>query len=416
MTTFNRNIFIIILLLFNQAFLPAATVRVVDKDKNSYSIKQAVIKAQAGDTILVKAGIYQESAIEINKQLTVIGEKNAIIDARNEKGNIIRVKAQNVTISGLEFKNVAVSYINDNAAIKLDSCQDCIIRNNTFINNFFSIYLARSFRCKIENNIIKSNAERETASGNGIHLWYCKEITVKNNRIEGQRDGIYFEFVEQSHVSQNHSEKNLRYGLHFMFSDHCTYDGNEFINNGAGVAVMYTHYVDMHNNLFAGNWGPASFGLLLKEITDSKIASNHFERNSTAIYAESANRINIYNNQFEQNGWAVKIMGNCLDNQFYKNNFIANTFDVTTNTRRNFNRFETNYWDNYQGYDLDKDGYGDVPFRPVTLFSYLVEKNEPSLIFIRSLFVYVLNIAERIMPVLTPNTLVDSRPLMKRAL
>ena len=109
-------------------------------------------------------------------------------------------------------------------------------------------------------------------------------------------------------------------------------------------------------------------------------------------------------------------MGNCLDNYFHKNNFIANTFDVATNTRRNFNRFETNYWDNYSGYDLDKDGYGDVPFRPVTLFSYLVEKNEPALIFMRSIFVYVLNIAERIIPLLTPETLIDNKPLMKRVI
>ena len=89
---------------------------------------------------------------------------------------------------------------------------------------------------------------------------------------------------------------------------------------------------------------------------------------------------------------------------------------MATNTRRNFNHFEANYWDNYRGYDLDKDGIGDVPFRPVTLFSYLVEKNEPSLVFIRSFLVFVLNIAERVIPVLTPDTLLDNKPLMKRVI
>ena len=107
-------------------------------------------------------------------------------------------------------------------------------------------------------------------------------------------------------------------------------------------------------------------------------------------------------------------MGNCLDNEFTQNNFLANTFDVTTNTKHNFNSFDSNYWDAYNGYDLDRDGTGDIPFRPVSLFSYLVEQNEPSLILVRSFFVDMLNVAESIIPSLTPETLLDINPSMRR--
>lgn len=393
----------------------AANVIDVLKTTKNLSIKEAVEKASPGDTLFITAGIYHEAGIEINKPLTLIGEKGVIIDGR-DLGQILTIKAKNVTISGLEFHNTPISYISDNAAIKLDEAINCLIINNTFVNNFFAVYLAKSSHCRIIGNIIRSEAKRESASGNGIHLWYCKNIAIENNHITAHRDGIYFEFVEDSYIKNNHSEKNLRYGLHFMFSDRCKYVQNTFINNGAGVAVMYTNNIEMLNNRFERNWGSASFGLLLKDITDSKIENNIFLQNSIGIYAESSNRIQVMNNTFQKNGWALKIMGNCLDNNFNQNNFIANTFDISTNTRRNFNNFDSNYWDNYDGYDLDKNGIGDVAFHPVSMFSFLVEKNEPALILIRSFFVHLLNVAETVLPVLTPKTLIDNSPLMRRVL
>jgi nitrous oxidase accessory protein len=85
---------------------------------------------------------------------------------------------------------------------------------------------------------------------------------------------------------------------------------------------------------------------------------------------------------------------------------------VTTNSRSATSRFDGNYWDQYRGYDLDRDGVGDIPFRPVRLFSLLVEQNDPALILLRSPFVDLLDVAERVFPVLTPAALADGRPLM----
>lgn len=376
------------------------------------SIQSIFNRALPGDTVIVHSGVYKQGGLKISKKLTLIGQEGAIIDGK-DKGGILLVTADSVTITGMAFNNTTVSYIHDNAAIKVDKANYCTIENNIFTNNFFAIYLASSAYTKVLNNKITAAFKRESASGNGIHLWYCKEITVEGNTVIGQRDGIYFEFVENSKVINNYSEKNLRYGLHFMFSDHCLYTNNKFVNNGAGVAVMYTHWVEMYDNLFLDNWGSAAYGLLLKEITDSKVMRNQFVNNSRGIHSESSNRIEIKNNTFTRNGWALKIMGSCLDNVISQNNFLANTFDVATNSKQNFNTFDNNYWDRYKGYDLNNDGIGDVPHRPVSLFSYLVEQNSPSLLLIRSFFVEVLNIAESIMPALTPKTLVDSRPAIK---
>src|SRR5699024_10093507 len=97
-----------------------------------------------------------------------------------------------------------------------------------------------------------------------------------------------------------------------------------------------------------------------------------------------------------------------------ENNFIHNTFDVATNGSLTLNSFERNYWDKYDGYDLDKDKVGDVPHRPISLYSMIVEKYPMAMLLFRSFMVTLLDRTERIMPSLTPENLKDDFPLMKR--
>jgi nitrous oxidase accessory protein len=228
------------------------------------------------------------------------------------------------------------------------------------------------------------------------------------------RDGIYLEFAENARIHGNISNKNNRYGLHYMFSNGGTYYDNIFRENGAGVAVMYSENVDMKNNLFEHNWGSSSYGLLLKDMRHSTIEGNRFYRNTVAIYSESSSNLTIHRNDIELNGWAVNIKSNSMRNHFTENNFIENSFDVRTDSPRNNNIFEGNYWSNYEGYDLDRNGIGDVPYRPVSLFSIIIERQPESLILMRSMFIRLLDMAERIMPVLTPQTLFDEQPKMQR--
>jgi len=210
------------------------------------------------------------------------------------------------------------------------------------------------------------------------------------------------------------SRDNLRYGLHFMYSDDCRYAHNVFHQNGSGVAVMYTKRVQMIGNRFEDNWGAAAYGLLLKEISDSRLEDNVFSHNTTGLLADGANRLIAEHNDFVGNGWAVKLEASTVDGRFERNNFEENSFDLATNSRSPSTTFAGNYWDSYRGYDLNRDGVGDVPHRPVRLFSLLVEHNAPALILMRSAFVELLDGAERLIPTLTPEALVDATPAMRR--
>jgi nitrous oxidase accessory protein len=377
------------------------------------TISEAVAAAEPGDTIRVAAGLYTEPTLELNKSVSLLGEPGAVLDGEGERG-VVRVFADSVTVAGFTIRNTGISFTEDRAGILVDKSQYCTIRDNVLEDTFFGIYLANSGDCEISRNTIEATGTRETRSGNGIHLWYSLRIRIEDNHIRGHRDGIYFEFVEDSQVSGNDSRGNIRYGLHFMFSDGCRYRGNVFADNGAGVAVMYTRDIVMDGNDFGGNVGSAAFGLLLKDITDSQIRNNRFRRNSVGLHADGVNRVNVQGNDFLENGWAVRIMANSLGSTVRENNFIGNSFDVATNSRRAYSEFHGNYWDRYRGYDRDGDGIGDVPFHPVRLFSLVVAQNEPALILQRSLLVMLLDIAEQVLPLLTPENLADTQPFLAR--
>ena len=379
----------------------------------SPSIVEAVRQARPGDRVVIARGVYRDSTIVIDRAITLAGEPGAVLDGASAT-HIVRVEADDVTIRGITFRNVTMSHVEDRAAIRVGKVRRCRIEDNVLVNAFFGVYLAGTEDCTVAHNRLEGRLARsEDHAGNGIHLWTARDIRIVDNRISGHRDGIYLEFAHNSVVTGNVSERNLRYGLHFMTSDDCAYTRNTFRGNQAGVAVMYARRVEMTHNTFADNWGASAYGLLLKEIYDSRVDSNVFARNTTAILADGATRMHARGNTFADNGWAVKLMASTESAQFTENIFVGNTFDVSTNSRGNSNVLQRNYWDRYEGYDLDRDGVGDIPHRPVRLFSLIAERNEPTMLMLRSAIIALLDRAERLIPTLTPETLVDASPLMR---
>ena len=245
-------------------------------------IKQALQLAADGDTVIVNSGVYKEGNILINKKIIFLGKNFPILDGQN-KFEVVSINADNVVIKGFKIINSGYASLEDPCGIKVYDKSFVKIENNVLDNNFFGIYLQNSKNCLIKNNKITAYGKQEQLIGNGIHCWKSDNLQIIANKISGHRDGIYFEFVTQSIIWRNISNKNIRYGLHFMFSNDDAYITNVFKNNGAGVAVMFTKNVKMYNNYFEENWGDSAYGLLLKEIADSYIFNNKFARNTSGI-------------------------------------------------------------------------------------------------------------------------------------
>jgi len=405
-----KAIFLLILFL-SKGNIIAKTIY-AGKEKKYTTIKSALLNCANSDTLIITKGNYKEGNIIIDKSIVVIGENNPVLDGEL-KHEIISVKSDFVVIKGLTLQNCGRTVMNDPAAIKVYDAKNALIENNILLNNYFGIYLQYSQNSIIKNNVIKASQKEEYQSGNGIHCWKSDSLQIIGNRISGHRDGIYFEFVTHSVIWRNIAENNLRYGLHFMFSNNDAYITNYFKNNGAGVAVMFTKHVVMMNNTFEENWGDAAYGLLLKEISDCYLAGNTFTRNTTGIFFDGSNRIIAKKNEFKSNGWAMRMQANCMDNKIERNNFLGNTFDISTNGTLTLNHFNENYWDKYEGYDLNKDYIGDIPYRPLSLYSVIIEKNPPAMLLYRSFIIGLLDKSEKVLPSLTPENFVDNKPLMK---
>lgn len=402
--------FIAVLLIhFLAVPLHAAMIHV----NQGQSIKSAIQQARSGDTVLVYKGNYAEGQITIEKSIFLLGLNRPVLDGQL-KSEVLTIHADRVTVKGFRIVNSGRSSLQDLAGIRILDCSYVNVEDNILDNTFFGIYSQYGRNCSIRNNRLTSTAEQEQKSGNGIHCWKSDKMTILHNDISGHRDGIYFEFVTHSLIASNHSHNNLRYGLHFMFSNEDDYENNIFFNNGAGVAVMFSKNVKMQGNQFRENWGDAAYGILLKEISDGEIRHNTFENNTSAIYMEGANRIRAEKNNFRNNGFGIKIQSSCLDIHVHNNNFIGNTFDISTNGTLQVNDFTGNYWDKYEGYDLDKNSQGDVPYHPVSMFSMIVEKYPASMLMFRSFITTLLDRTEKLIPSIIPENLVDNSPSMKQ--
>lgn len=403
---------ITILLFFSTMYNAYSKTIIVKADSKQNTIKKAFEKAQNGDTIIIKSGIYREGSLYLNKAVTIIGESFPEIDGQNKHENLL-VEHDNVIIKNILFSNSGSSSFNDIAALKIKNAQHVRIENCNFKNNFFGIHTINSSYISYLNNKLTSGQTKGKPSANGIHIWKSEHLTIENNTIEGHRDGIYLEFVKNSYIENNKSIGNKRYGMHFMFSHDNLFKKNLFQKNGAGVAVMYSKRVEMIENKFAQSWGSAAYGVLLKEIDDSKIIGNEFSDNTIAVYGDGANRIEIRNNYFLRNGWALKLNASSSEAVVTNNNFVRNTFDVATNGKLKVKSFNGNYWDKYEGYDLNKDGIGDVPYHPLSLFTVLVEKNPAAMLLYRSFMITLLDKSEKVLPSITPDYFKDEKPLIR---
>ena len=388
---------------------PAALI--VSPDGPLRSLAVAVREAPAGAQIIVRAGTYREPPILVDRPLTIVGEGRPVIEA-TAPDTLLRVVADDVTVRGLVLANITPSHVDDRAALRFEHVNRCAAEQLEVRDAPFGIYLSDVRDCRIVGNVVRGGGPARRPLGNAIHLWSVRGATVADNRVSSHRDGLYFEFVQDAVIERNTSEHNGRYGLHFMFSHGCAYRENRFLENGAGVAVMYTHDVEMTRNEMRANRGATAYGLLLKDISDSRIEANRFVDNTVGMLVEGGGRLVVVANRFTRNGWAVKLMANSPQNRFEGNAFSGNSFDMATNSRNTEAAVSGNWWDRYTGYDLDRDGRGDVAFRPVRLFSLMIANHPASIVLLRSAFVDLLDAAERTLPVLTPDTLVDRAPLM----
>lgn len=386
----------------------------VGKKQEFRTIHQALASAKDGDVILVERGIYREGTLLVDKSVRIEGLNFPVLDGEN-RFEIISIKKDNVVIKGFKIINSGRERLKNIAAVHLYNVKNGIIDKNDFQDDDFAVYLENCSRCVIQNNHFTSTKKiRNVELGNGIHVVKSHELVIRRNKITQNRDGIYLEKVKNSYIYENNSSQNLRYGLHFMFCDNNVFLQNIFRDNNSGVSVMYSKNVLMVRNQFVENKRSLSNGLLLKQISESQIKYNLFSKNVTGVLMDEAIHVLMEHNDFEENNLAIKINSKTEDSRVSFNNFIHNTFDISAESVKKRLFFYQNYWSQYRGYDFNKDGIGDRPFYPVSLYSVWAQKTPMVMLFYQSPFMYLLEGLEKMAPSLIPKYVVDKEPVFKK--
>jgi nitrous oxidase accessory protein len=380
-------------------------------------VRSAVIAAKDGDTVRVQTGVY-EGDLVIDKRITLEGMGRPLLRGSGH-GSVVTVVAAGCTIKGFVIERSGKDLQTEDSGILLRS-EGNHLEDNELRDVLYGIYFYQSRENVLRRNLIKGRSELEIGErGAGLHLWNSPANTIEENTILEARDGLYIQNSPDNVIRRNHVSR-LRYGLHYMFSNSNTFEDNLFSGNVAGAAIMYSKHITFRRNAFVHNRGFSSFGILFQDCEKCLAEDNFIIDNTTGVFMEALRDSAFRNNVIAENNVALEMFSSADANIFSGNRFVSNLNLLYLIGRRTTTRWSEkgrgNFWDDYDGYDLDGDGIGDRAHKVQNIFDYL-EGNYPRLqIYLQSPVAQALAAAEKSFPaVIQGSNEVDPAPLMKVA-
>ena len=237
----------------------------------------------------------------------------------------------------------------------------------------FGIFASESSDCRISRQRRARRQAPDAPLGNAIHLWSSHHITVDGQRrLAATATGSISSSCRTRRSSGNTSERTDGTACTSCSRIAAPTATTGFAATARAWRSCTRTSVEMIANRFEDNRGadrlrPAPQGHQRQPPRRQRVRGGIRSgcTSKAAVASSSGNR-------FMRNGWAIRLMANSPQNRFERNVFAGNSFDLSTNSRSTSAAVAGNWWDRYEGYDLDRDGRGDVPFRPVRLFSLLV--------------------------------------------
>ena len=399
------------------AMLAPAQARVHVAQARDGAAAAALALAAPGDTVILSPGIHRGPLRITGRPVVLRGRPGAVVDGGG-RGSVIEIGVSGTTVEDLEVRHSGARVITSDAGVRVIAAQKVSLLRLRIRDVLYGVVAERADSLVVRDGDFRGRVRPldETGEGNGIHLWYCTDVTLTGNRVSGFLDAIYLSFAHRVRVEGERLEENGRYGLHTMYCQDNQLIGNRFARNIAGVAIMFSNHLVVERNWMIHNRGSRTYGLLLRDCSDGVFRDNVLADNTVAVFLDGSNRNHFGGNLFQDNGWGVLLFASSADNVWAANDFIHNDYPVALDMRRTRNRFDDgtrgNYWSEAQTYDLDGDGRSDVPHAPVTAFAF-VSKQYPDLaVLAKSPAVAALGVAERVFPALRPSEALDRFPAL----
>lgn len=383
------------------------------------ALQQAINEAQNGDIIELGAGVYEGNII-INKALTIDGKDKSALIKGDGTGDVITITSSNVKILNLRIENSANSHNELSSAIKCDNANNLQIINNDIKDALFGINFKQCHNAKITHNTITSKNVDLGLRGDAIRLWYSHNNEIAHNHIYKSRDMVVW-YSSNNIIKENYGEQS-RYSLHFMYAGKNLVQNNLFERNSVGIFFMFSTGSIVENNVVSNSSGAFGVGIGMKDTSDFIIRNNTLSHNARGLYIDQSpfqpGTINVYEfNKILYNVAGLHFHATLHKSIFENNDFIGNievAINDTPESDMNLNEFKNNFFDEYEGFDSDKDGFGDIEFKHYAYLDTLWHYYPNLRFFYGTAVMSGLNFLAKLAPFSEPKLIItDTNPRMK---
>ncbi len=324
--------------------------------------------AEENSVLTLEPGRYAGPVV-IDKPLFLDGGGKAIIDGGGE-GTVITIDGDGVTVRGLTVVNSGESHNDLDAGIRVAGNFN-VVKDNVIEECLFGVDLQQADANIVRRNRISSKSDAGLGvKGDAVRLWYSRDNRIEDNVITKSRDFVVW-YSADNRITGN-TISDGRYGIHFMYAKFNLIEGNVLDRNSVGIFLMYSDDVVVRGNRIFQALGATGVGVGLKETSNVEITDNEILYNATGIYLDlspfepdTTNR--IYRNRIAFNESGILMLSDWVGNIVKDNIFSGNIRQVSVSTFASAarNEWEGNFWDDYEGFDRDRDGIGDAAYQPM---------------------------------------------------
>ena len=385
----------------------AATLQVAPGE----SIQAAIERAAPGDVVEIARARYVEN-LRIAKPLTLRGVNRPTISG-GQKGDTIRITAEDVTIQGLIVSDSGDSLRDQNAGIYVfPGSHRAVVRDCDLTYNLFGLWIEQANDVRVEGNTITGKRDYQSSQrGNGIQLYNTLRARVIGNQVSFVRDAIYVDVTHDA-IFRGNKLHHSRYGTHYMNSYRNLWEDNDVWMNRGGLALMEVRDQVVRNNRA---WANSDHGIMLRTIQDAVVENNVVAGNQRGFFIYDAEYNTLRGNTIVDNVVGVHLWAGSKNNEVENNDFIANREQVRYVGARDelWGVKEGNHWSNYLGWDRNGDGIGDVKYEANDLVDRLSWRHPMMKLLLASPAVQTLRLVGQQFPLLRAPSIVDPKPRMQ---
>lgn len=401
-------------IIFAASLILCSSLGAIAKDITvTEKLQFAINQAAAGDRLFLSAGTYF-GPILLAKSLKIIGRDGVTVKGSG-RGNVITVKAADVSISGLTITGSGLLLETQDSGIFLSKqATGAIVEDNRIIDNLIGVYVWGAKMAILRNNIIRGRQDmRVNERGNGVQIWNAPGAVVEGNDIQYGRDGI-FVTTSKENIFRNNNIHDVRFAVHYMYTNKSKVMNNISTDNDIGYAIMFSTHVDMVGNQSIND---RERGILFNYANRVNVQGNRVTGGpEKCIFIYNSNRNIIRDNMLAGCDIGVQFTAGSEKNDITGNAFIDNRMQVKyvgTRWLEWSSEGRGNYWSDNTAFDMDGDGIADNIYRPNDLTDQILWRYPSAKLLMNSPAVLLLKWAQSAFPALHPGGVIDSAPLMK---